>query len=207
MQQPHFILDYETIGQDVFCIPVVNCAYFVFDWARFTSDKPYTFGELIKSIRQDKFKLKEQMTDEGCRYKKRDLDWWMSHPEAKKQIIPSDADISVKEFTRNIVDYLKDVKVFRWWSRSNTFDPILLHRNFNDHSDRDELDKVLPFWLIRDVRTYIDTQFDFKLKKNGFCPIDDEDLWNKHFQAHNSIHDVAADILRLQKIERSIKCD
>lgn len=204
---PHFILDYETMGQDVFTIPVINCAYVVFDWDRFTSDKPYTFNELIHSIRQDKFNFKEQI-EAGSKFKKRDLDWWMSQgEEAKKQIMPSSADITVKQFCDNIISYLDSVKVSRWWSRSNTFDPILLHRNFNDFSSREELDRVLPFWLIRDIRTYIDTRYDFRLKKNGFCPIDDEDLWNKHFIPHNSIHDVAADILRLQRIERVLNCD
>jgi hypothetical protein len=201
---PHFILDYETMGQDVFTVPVINCAYFVFDWDRFTSDNPYSFNELIKEIRQDKFDFVEQV-DLGYKFKKRDLDWWMEQgPEARKQIAPSTRDIKGKEFCDNIVDYLEGTRVKRWWSRSNTFDPILLHRNFNSFSSRETLDRVLPFWLIRDIRTYIDTRFDFGPIKNGFCPIDDEALWNQHFIAHNSIHDVAADILRLQRIERTI---
>ncbi len=206
--KPMFILDYETMGQDVFTIPVINCAYYVFDWDRFTSDNPYTFDELINSIKQDKFKFKEQIEDLGCRFNKRDLDWWMSQGEdAKKQITPSDKDISGKEFCQNIVDYLTGVRVKYWWSRSNTFDPILLHRNFNDFSSREELDRVLPFWLIRDIRTYIDTRYDFRIKKNGFCPIDDQALWDKQFIPHNSIHDVAADILRMQRIERVLNCE
>lgn len=213
MNNLHFILDYETIGQDVFTAPVVNCAYYVFDWSRFLSDNPYTFNELIHSIRQDKFDVKKQMTEDGCVYKKADLDFWLEHPEAKKQLQPSDRDIPVSEFVRRLYDYLmveiynKGEKLGRWWSRSNTFDPILLHRNFNDHWERGKLDFVLPYWLVRDTRTYIDTQFAFQNKKNAFCPIDDEDLWNQHFVAHNSIHDVAAEIMRIQKIERTIHLD
>jgi hypothetical protein len=64
------------MGQDVFTVPVINCAYFVFDWDRFTSDNPYSFNELIKEIRQDKFDFVEQV-DLGYKFKKRDLDWWM----------------------------------------------------------------------------------------------------------------------------------
>lgn len=112
--------------------------------------------------------------------------------------------MSVSDFVHQLEDYLKPCKITRWWSRSNTFDPILLHRNFRDHYTREALDKVLPYWKVRDIRTYIDTQFNFKNKVNGFCPMDDEQEWNRIFIPHNSIHDVAADILRMQRIERTI---
>lgn len=203
--QYHAILDYETIGQDVFEIPVVNCSYYVFDWHRFTSDNPYTFEELMENIKFDKFSVAEQM-ERGCKFKKRDLEWWQSNPLAKSQIVPSKNDISVGKFVDNIYNYLKQFKIFRWWSRSNTFDPILLHRNFRDYSTREKLDEVLPYWLVRDTRTYIDTQFSFKAKINGFCPMDDEKEWNAKFVAHDSRCDVAADILRMQRIERTINC-
>lgn len=200
----HFILDYETIGQDVFTAPVVNCAYFIFDWSRFTSDEPYTFNELIKHVRVDKFDIKSQMNRDGCSFKKSDLEFWNQNPEAKKQITPSDEDITLDKFVKNVYDYVYGKKIVRWWSRSNTFDPLLLHRNFRDYWTRHALDEVLPFWLARDIRTFIDTSFDFKMKYNNFCPIDNVDLWNQYFIPHNSVHDVAADVLRLQRIVRTI---
>lgn len=209
MKNPHFILDYETLGQDVFTVPVVNCSYVLFDWDRFTSDNPYTFNELIQVIRMDKFDLASQIKD-GYKPGPDSLDWWREQgEEAMKQIKPSEQDIPVQQFVQNVYDYLKDTKISYWWSRSNTFDPILLHRNFRDHMTREALDFVLPYWLVRDTRTYIDTNFHFKLKpkENGFIPIDDHELWHKHFIKHNSIHDLAADILRLQKIERTIHCE
>lgn len=204
--QAHFILDYETIGQDVFTAPTVNCSYYIFDWDRFTSDNPYTFQELVEKINFRKFKIRPQI-DAGRSYKKRDIEWWMGNEKAKQQLVPSDEDITVERFCFDIETYLKGAKIFRWWSRSNTFDPILLHRDFMEFSSREVLDSILPFWLIRDIRTYIDTQFQFKNKVNGFCPIDDKEEWKRIFVEHNSVHDVAADILRLQKIERTINCD
>lgn len=206
----HFIFDYETIGQDVFKIPVVNCAYYVFDWDRFTSAHPYTFNELIGNIRFTKLDIKHQITDYGRSYNKRDIDWWMSLPDhVKSQLKPSSNDKTVPEFINEIYFYLKsEGKLSRWWSRSNTFDPVILARDFEESGvGRDKMDEVLKFWLVRDVRTYIDTQFDFAKVKNGFCPIEDEALWAKQFEEHNSIHDLAADILRFQKIERAIKVD
>jgi hypothetical protein len=150
-----------------------------------------------------------EQVEAGYRFHQRDLEWWTEQgPEAKRQIRPSkENDISVSQFVENVYEYLKNTKISYWWSRSNTFDPILLHRNFKDFSSRERLDFILPYWLVRDIRTYIDAQFQFKLKKNGFIPIDDHELWNKHFIKHNSVHDVAADILRLQRIERTIHRD
>ena len=37
---------------------------------------------------------------------------------------------------------------------------------------------------------------------NSFCPISDESKWNKIFQQHDSTHDIAADVLRLQTLTR-----
>ena len=52
-----------------------------------------------------------------------------------------------------------------------------------------------------DSINYIDAKLDFKVK-NNIIPLADEEYWNKTFVAHNSSHDVAADILRLQTIYR-----
>lgn len=204
----HFIFDFETIGQDVFCIPIVNCAYYVFDWDRFISDKPYTFNELVNEIKFSKLNIRHQIEQYKYKYNKRDIDWWMGLPEkVRSQLKPQPDDLTLSQFSIQVYQYLKrEGKLTRWWSRSNTFDPIIMQRAFQDSgTGRDKMDEVLKFWLVRDIRTYIDTQFDFGPIKNGFCPIDDEALWAKHFEEHNSIHDLAADILRLQKIERTIK--
>jgi hypothetical protein len=84
---------------------------------------------------------------------------------SQKQIKPSEQDIPVSKFVENLYNYVKGTKIKRWWSRSNTFDPLLLARNFMDHPlmDRDEMHEILPYWLVRDIRTYIDTQFNFLL--------------------------------------------
>ena len=37
---------------------------------------------------------------------------------------------------------------------------------------------------------------------NSFIPAKNEVKWNSSFQQHNCVHDVAADILRLQALNR-----
>jgi hypothetical protein len=40
-------------------------------------------------------------------------------------------------------------------------------------------------------------------KKNGFVPVSNIKKWEYNFNAHDSKHDIAADILRLQTIVRA----
>ena len=60
----------------------------------------------------------------------------------------------------------------------------------------------LKYWSVRDTRTFIDAKFDFP-KLNAFVPVSDTAKWEYNFKAHDSKHDVAADILRLQAITRA----
>lgn len=64
------------------------------------------------------------------------------------------------------------------------------------------LNQYLRFYKVRDVRTYIDAKFNFTTK-SGFVPLADEKYWGETFVAHDSSHDVAADVLRLQAIFRA----
>lgn len=196
MTNSHFILDFETLSTNTQKCPVLDCAYFVFDWDRFLSDKPYTFEELVSSIKYDKLNIREQIKA-GAETEASTIEFWKSvSSEAKDRIMPSIEDILVEDFLNNLETYLKANSVTYWWSRSNTFDPIILTRLAGKR-----FDNLLKFWYVRDTRTFIDAKLNFP-KINGFCPYDDEVAWNKIFHQHNCVHDVAADILRLQKLTR-----
>lgn len=199
----HFIFDFETLGQDVFQIPMLECSYVVFDWDRFTSDNPYTLEELVSLSCKDKLEMVHQVQDHGAKYTQRDLDWWLSQSEeAKKVLRPSKSDVRAEVFINNFIDYLKQAgKINYWWSRSNSFDPIILQRWGTIVGRQEEISELLKFWLVRDTRTWIDAKLNFP-KKNGFIPLADEEYWNNTFVHHDSRFDIAADILRLQTIAR-----
>ena len=202
MPNYHAILDFETMGQKASSCAVINCAYYVFDYDRFTSDNPYTFRELTFDIRRDKFEIKHQLKL-GYKIEKSAIDFWQELPkEVRKQVEPSSEDIRLVTFLENLIDYLSDTKIKYWWTRSNTFDPIILFRIAESHDRAEELGNILKFWTVRDTRTFIDAKSDFMLKKNGFVPIEDEKKWASMFKEHDSIHDVAADILRMQTLTR-----
>ena len=197
-----FILDFETIGQNVLKCPLIDVAYVAFDWDRFLSD-PYSFEELTSMVQTDKFNVKEQVAN-GCSFTQNDLKWWQSQSkEAQKNLLPSDNDLTLDEFCANIFKYLRSVgKIQYWWSRGNTFDPVLLERVMHQTDNHLLMNEYLKWWRVRDIRTYIDAKFNFSTR-SGFIPVADDTYWSEAFVGHDSTHDVAADILRLQAIHRA----
>jgi len=198
-----FIIDFETIGQNVMRVPIVDAAYVAFDWDRFGSN-PYSFEELTALVKTDKFSVQDQVTRAGRSFKKSDLQWWENQSvEAKAKLAPSKNDLTIEQFSVNILKYLRDIgKIDYWWSRGNTFDPVLLERVMTELDQHYLMGEYLRWWRVRDIRTYIDAKFNFSTK-NGFVPLADEKYWKETFVAHDSTHDVAADILRLQTIYRA----
>ena len=204
----HFIIDFETIGQWSAVVPAIDCSYTTFDWERFTSDNPYTFKELVLGMITDKFDIKDQMVTYGCKYNERDLQWWLDQPPAlRTNMKPNKAlDLNAVQFMEKFINYLRDEQpISHWWSRSNSFDPVILERLAQNADKSSLLNDYLKYWAVRDTRTYIDAKFDFNVPggKNGFIPVSDIAKWEYNFKAHDSKHDVAADILRLQAIVRA----
>src|SRR5210317_1326467 len=111
----HFIIDFETIGQNVMKCPIIDAAYVAFDWDRFTTD-PYSFEELTSMVHTDKLNVSDQV-GRGCSFGKDDLAWWQQQSdEAKRKIKPSKDDLTIEEFSSNIFAYLRSVgKINYWW--------------------------------------------------------------------------------------------
>lgn len=200
------IFDCETLGQNTQTCPVIDFSYFVFDYDRFTSDDPYTFRELTSEngIQKSKISVENQVKVYGYKIEKSTVEWWKKQgSEARKHINPNPDDVSLSQFFDDIMSYVeKKGPIKYFWSRSNTFDPIILHRIAVDLGEEDRYNKNLQHWKVRDTRTYIDSRTNFDPSLTSFIPIEDEEKWKKVFQQHNSIHDVAADILRMQVLAR-----
>lgn len=201
MSRVDFILDFETLGANAIICPAIDCSYAFIEWDRFTQN-PYSLEELmIKVITKKKFDLKDQMKY-GTKFTESDLNFWVDNNKID-YINPSKKDVNVVEFIDLLLtDLEKCGKIDYWWSRSNCFDPIILDRLFNYTNKSIEMRKYLKYYKVRDTRSYIDAKLYFP-KDNLFIPIEDEEYWNKAMNVHNSKFDVAADILRIQAIERA----
>lgn len=199
----HFILDYETMGQDPTTCAAVDCSYVAFDWARFKND-PYTFDELLGMTQRAKFDVQDQVKRHGFNIDPSTVEWWSQQDKEVRQLIrPSQEDISIEVFLGNLQVYLEQHPYLKyWWSRSNTFDPIILWHMTAKANVKPVFAKLLPHWKVRDTRSFIDAKTNFSLKSNGFTPMKNESRWNEVFKQHSSRHDIVADILRLQTLTR-----
>lgn len=197
-------IDFETFGQSESECAVIDCTALFFDWSRFASTNPYTFEELVSATKRFKLDVKHQIEDYGFIIEQDTLNFWQStSPEVRSRISPKKDDITVKQFGNQFIEMLAmNKKVDYWWTRGNNFDPPILWRLMKKASRYHDVNQYLLYYRLRDIRTFIDAKFDFSTQ-NGFVPIADEEYWNKVFQQHNSQHDVAADVLRLQAITRA----
>jgi len=199
----HTFLDCETFGQPTDNCAVIDFSFFTINTERFVSDNPYTTAD-IKNVKKFKLSVKDQVDNYGWIVYKDTIEFWQSLPaEARKNIVPKSDDLSVINFVDGLLEYMnKQGKVDYWWSRSNTFDPVILSRIFDAVDKHQHFKQYFPHWKVRDIRTYIDAKLDFP-KKNGFVPLKDEAKWSKVFVEHDSAWDVLADVLRMQTIARA----
>lgn len=198
----HFILDTETMGSESTNCAVVDCSYVCFDWDRFTTN-PYTFAELESLAQRDKLDVQHQVKDFGFKVDKSTVEWWSKlPPEVRIMAKPTKNDLTLDQFFDRMNSYLSDFpKIDYWWSRANSFDPIILWRLIKHRPDQHLINNKLKHWKLRDTRTFIDARANFPVK-NGFVPFQDEAKWAATFKEHNSVHDIIADILRLQVLIR-----
>ena len=198
----HFILDTETMGSESTTCAVVDFSYVCFDWDRFIKD-PYTFDELLSLVQRSKLDVQHQVKEFGFKVDKDTVAWWSQLPaEVRVMAKPNKDDLTLDQFFDKLNTYLSGYdKIHYWWSRANSFDPVILWRMIKHRDDKHLINDKLPHWKLRDTRTFIDARANFPIK-TSFIPFKDEIKWNSLFKEHNSVHDIIADILRLQVLIR-----
>lgn len=200
----HVVFDCETFSQDARKCAVIDFSIGIFKHSKMLSDKPYMCRD-IANIKKLKISVKDQVANYGYEVSASTVDFWNQQEEsARKHIKPKPDDLKLEDFAMQFLDFSREAgKINFWWSRSNTFDPIIIERIMRDTGNFDTFRKIFPYWAVRDTRSFIDGALDFP-KENGFIPIEDEEFWNKIFVKHDSSWDVLADALRIQAIVRSV---
>lgn len=198
-----FIIDFETFGKDAQKCAVIDCSVMVFNWDKMLSNDPYTTKD-INLTRRFKLSVMDQVKNYNYEIDKDTVTFWEEQSaEVRRHISPKDSDLTVAEFCKDFHNFLiNSPKIDFWWSRSNTFDPIILGRLFQSQDKLLHMEEYLKYWRVRDTRTFIDAKLNFP-KKNGFNPLADEAQWDSTFKAHDSSWDILADVLRLQAITRA----
>jgi len=190
----------ETMGTNTTDCAVLDCSMFIYDDEQFLSN-PYDL-DTVKLIKTLKPSVKDQVSNYKYKVYADTVKFWSEQSrEVRDRIKPMSTDLTLEDFVDQFIKYVSGPKIQYWWSRSNSFDPVILWRLADSVGRLDELNKLLPHWKLRDTRTYIDAKLRFP-KKNSFTPIKDEKLWEAEFKLHNSAWDILADILRFQAIAR-----
>jgi hypothetical protein len=200
------IIDFETLGS-VSNAAVIDLAVIAFDT---NPENVETFDELVARGKRIKFNLASQR---GKRlFSKSTLQWWKEQSaEARKNLAPSEQDVTTLEGIKLFLDYCRENGVDQWkslmWCRGMSFDfPILVDLIRDLYRDQDEpeneivTEKLEPvkFWNQRDIRTAIEA---YSLTRGlSMCPLPNGTL--KGFVAHDSVHDCAKDILMLKYAQR-----
>jgi hypothetical protein len=197
------IIDFETFSQEPIDCAVIDCSAIVFSWEKMTSNEPYTLKD-ITNVKRFKLSVKEQIDVYSYKTEERTVKFWQNQPQDIIDLIkPKKSDLTVSEFVKDFHNFLIDSpKIEYWWSRANTFEPIIIRRLFESQKKGLHLDEYLKYWRVRDIRTFVDAKFNFSTK-NAFTPIQDEELWKAVVKEHSSRWDVIADLLRMQAIVRA----
>lgn len=151
-QNNDLIIDFETMGQDESNCAVVDCAALFFEWKRFTSDKPYSFEELLGSAKRFKLNVKHQVVEYNYVVEPETVQFWQTtDPETKARIVPQKDDLTVEQFTTQFIDMLASSrKVDYWWSRSNNFDPPIIWRLMRRSKRYHDFNQYVMFHRLRD---------------------------------------------------------
>lgn len=193
------IYDFETLGQNPEKSVVISFAFMEFSIPRLSSDVPYTYEELLAAAHVIKFDVMDQINNYGRTISKSTLKWWTDEvsERAREQLKPSSKDVSISQLY-GIIDEsvnLKSIDVV--YTRGNTFDPIFLQFIMSQTGNQE------PFhWRkIRDTRSMIEGMSFGLNVVNDFMPSEIADKFVKH----DPIHDIAADVMRIQCLAQSMK--
>lgn len=188
------IYDFETLAQTGNAV-VTSMGLLSFSESRYV-ENPYTFDELVSLSRYIKFDVSEQVKTYNRHVDQDTVMWWSKQSkEARKQILPSDKDVSIValyEFLLKNGNCADNKKVY---TRGLNFDSIIMDSVLRD------CNQVTPFhWgNMRDTKSMIDGLAYGSNLKNTFIP-----PGITTFEQHNPQHDVAMDVMRMQFLVRSM---
>lgn len=193
------IYDYETLHADINKAPIISIALCEFDLKRML-EEPYDYDDLVESADFYKFDVADQVLNYGRIVSKETVEWWSSQgDDAKKSIAPTNDDLKLPVLYDIMSQYM-DRKYDSIFTRGNTFDPMITKSIIEVALGRVD---PTPWWKVRDTRSYIDALTFNTSINNKFLPLDIKDK----FIAHDPRHDIAADIIRIQFLLRTIHLD
>lgn len=185
-----FVIDFESLST------IPNSKVIDLSAVPFVEGEDASFKELVSRGIQIKFDLRSQTNRVSDEYT---IAWWKSQcEEAKKALIPSDSDVTIKEGVGILLKFLEDNKINRnshMFSRGMSFDFPILVTMLQEYYGVEVINTERPykFWNERDIRTAIESTMGVRDQTTVPLPKGVLD----GFVKHNSIHDCAKDIIMM----------
>lgn len=183
------IYDYETLDKDPKKAVALCMAYVEFDLNE-AENGEYTREELEESTNLLHLNIEEQVKA-GMSINKDTLRWWetLVNPKIRSELFEEKERVSVRTLEDVFLDCKRRYKYV--FSRGNNFDPIITE----NIQEKFGLGELVPFWLNRDSRTWIDSFLWHTNISNSFLP----DGFTKE-ELHHPVTDVVADVMRIQAV-------
>jgi hypothetical protein len=201
----HLFLDFSMLGYYPEDCVILDCSASVIDTSKMLSDNPYTVKSAFASIRRMKFDLADQKAH-GFRVYADGLEFWKGQPKAliERTLKSTPQDVTVVEFAQQFIEFISTHgNIDKWWSWNTMDDAAILWRLFRAVEKEPAIREYLPRWKSRDFATFLDTTFEFKLKKLDIIPIEDAEYWKSIYTKGDSTIEVMANILRFQAALRA----
>lgn len=201
----NIIIDIETLSQDTSKGIVLDFAATYFDF-----DKVESFSNIINDPARSfysKLDVSEQR-EKGRTTEEGTINWWMEQDkEVIKRTLPSKEDQTIDEFLYSFKDWLDKVPKYNpktaiFYCRGQSFDfpflksLILDSTSFMKDNNIDPRFWPCSFWNQRDTRSILCTLWGNTRITKGVLHKSEINL----FQKHNSLHDIARDIVSLQAL-------
>ena len=186
------IYDYETLGKDVRTLPILSLAIFSFD-----TNVNYAYQEIVNATGYYKFSVEDQVKNYGRKIEKETLDWWSQQDKSvfESQVKPSKNDLPLAALYDIMKKHVGEKDIV--FTRGNTFDPMVTQFIMESIGKVDPV----PFWNVRDTRSFIEGLSYGSGLKNNFTP---PELEGQQLALHDPRTDIALDVLRIQSLIRAI---
>lgn len=158
-----------------------------------------SFDGLLEHGEEHFFKAKEQQVKYERTLSTDTVQWWAKQQEDAKRIFKAKNKKSISELPTLLWEYVKKNNLKKGGqvlTRGNHFDvPII-----NDIFQQFNMPECFPWWMIRDVRSIIDTIYG---TCNGYPP--NKSLFLSEMREdhelvkHNALHDTIIDVIMLKK--------
>lgn len=184
------LIDFETLGLNPNECAVLRFSYLLFE---FNSEK-HEFDEILSKVKSYNLSINDQVNNYGLKIDKNTLSFW-------QKTLPNHLNLknglALSNFFENLSNDLIDVKIDRWWSRNNMFDPIILYRLAEQATLAQGLETKIKFKInnVRDVRTFMDAiaSENTSFVENPF----EFDLTS--YIKYDSAHEITLDYLNMMK--------